>query len=124
MAAKLAISSPLTTTIALPNKFSSQALSYIPASPRTKTKHLRIHAQLGLPSFIYFIYNFLCLCVCVCVYVCVEKHYIYFTCIFLLLNQIKKWSRWICLFIGGEGGGEVKQKEKRKFITKDQEPEQ
>lgn len=70
MAAKLAISSPLTTKPPLPTRLSSPALSPISGSSRPKAKHFRIHAELG-----------------------------------------------------GEEG-ELKQKQKRKFITKEEEPEQ
>lgn len=103
MATKLAISFSITPILPFPAKLSPQlALYHTAVSSRTKAKQFRIYAEPGLHiHFLFFIKQ-----------------------IFYIELDICKIRVLILLLLSGGGEqGDLKQKDK-KFITKEQEPEQ
>lgn len=109
MAAKVALSSSFSSKFPLPPKPSLP--SHFPCTyilPKTRVHHLRIHANLGKR------------------FLCIQMYFPKFYLCSFLANlgwKMITWEDKILVLLGG-GEGEIKKGGKKKFITREEEPEQ
>ena len=116
MAAEVALSSCFCTRLPLPSKSSSpSSLTHTPTSPKKRAHHFSIHAKLGkslelfIPPYSILLVSFL-FAFCFCVLGQNEA-------------EMSNFMEMGLVVLGG-GDGEIKQGGKKKFITREEEPEQ